>query len=114
VPVCYAVTGDMAYITMDEKPKSVPSRALKRLHNIAANPQVALVADHYDDRDWSQLGWVMLRGQAEIIETGEEHAAAQAMLKERYIQLANMTLKSHPVIAIRIEAVSSWGNLEAI
>jgi len=112
VPVCFVVTDATAYITMDEKPKSVPSRALKRMHNIAANPQVALVADHYDDRDWSQLGWVMLRGRAETIESGPEHGAAQAMLSARYTQLAEMNLEPHPVIALRIENVSSWGNLD--
>ncbi len=114
MPVCFGVTDDTVYVTMDEKPKRGPSRALKRLRNIAANPQVALVADHYDDRDWSRLGWVMLRGRAEIIETGDEHAAAQNMLSDRYAQLAAMDLVPHPVIALRIESVASWGNLEAI
>lgn len=113
VPVCFVVTEATAYITMDEKPKSVPLRALKRLRNIAANPQVALVADHYDDRDWSQLGWVMLRGRAEILEAGDEHATAQALLKARYAQLADMFLAAHPVIALRIESVASWGRLDA-
>ena len=111
VPVCYAIAGTTAYITMDEKPKRVPARALKRLRNIAANPQVAMVADHYDDQDWTQLGWVMVRGPAEIIETGEEHATAQALLTDKYPQLAAMDLTSQPVIAVRIETVSSWGKL---
>ncbi len=112
VPVCYAITDDTAYITIDEKPKRVPARSLKRLRNIAANPHVAVVADHYDDSDWSRLGWVMMRGPAEIIEAGEEHALAQAFLKQRYRQLAEMNLTAQPVIAVRIETVSSWGNLD--
>ncbi len=113
VPVCYVVADDTAYITMDEKPKRVTSRALKRLRNIAANPRVAFVVDHYDDGDWSQLGWVMVRGPADILESGDEHAVAQALLTARYAQLADMNLAPHPVIALRIETVSSWGNLGA-
>lgn len=110
VPVCYAVSGDSVYITLDEKPKQAAARAMKRLRNIEENPQVALVADHYDD-DWSQLGWVMVRGTADILEDGGEHADAQALLRERYPQYRTMNLADLPVIAVRIERVASWGNL---
>ena len=72
---------------------------------------VALVADRYDDRDWSRLGWVMVRGRAEVLDDGPEHAAAQLALRARYPQLAAMSLEGLPVIAIRIERVASWGDL---
>jgi PPOX class probable F420-dependent enzyme len=111
VPVCFAVDGAGVYITIDEKPKRVAPRALKRLRNIAANPKVALVADRYDDRDWSRLGWVMVRGHAELLDRGPEHAAAQDRLRARYAQLAAMALEGRPMIAIRIERVASWGDL---
>ncbi len=111
VPVCFAVDGAGVYIAIDEKPKRVAPRALKRLRNIAANPKVALVADRYDDRDWSRLGWVMVRGHAELLDRGPEHAAALDCLRARYAQLAAMALEGRPVIAIRIERVASWGDL---
>ncbi len=111
VPVCFAVAEAGIYMTIDEKPKRVAARALKRLRNIAENPQVALVADRYDDRDWSRLGWVMVRGRAEVLEEGPEHAAAQRWLRARYPQLAAMALEGQPVIAVRIERVASWGDL---
>lgn len=114
LPVCFLVEGDSVYIAIDQKPKSVAPRALKRLRNIDANPKVALVADHYDDEDWSQLGWVMLRGTAEILEAGPEHEAAQAGLTARYAQYGGMDLGGLPVIAIRIERASSWGKLTTI
>ncbi len=113
VPVCYAITGDSAYIAIDEKPKQGPAQELKRLRNIAANPQVAIVADHYDDENWSQLGWVMVRGPAEILEEGPEHYLAVVLLRERYAQYRDMNLAARPVIAIRIRNVSSWGNLNS-
>jgi PPOX class probable F420-dependent enzyme len=112
VPVCFVVDDNTVYITIDEKPKQASARALKRLRNIAANPQVALVVDRYDDEDWSRLGWVMVRGSANILETGAEHAAAQALMQARYHQLAAMDLTGLPVIAIRIGRVASWGDLQ--
>ncbi len=56
VPVCFVVDDGAVHITIDEKPKRVSGSSLKRLRNIAENPQVALVADCYDDNDWSRLG----------------------------------------------------------
>ena len=76
VPVCYAVMGDSAYITVDEKPKrtDIP---LKRIRNILENPAVALTVDRWDE-DWSRLAWVMLRGQAEVLEAGDAAAGPRA------------------------------------
>lgn len=108
VPVCFALSGSSLYITIDEKPKS--GRPLKRLRNLAENGSVAFVADRYDE-DWSRLGWVMLRGRAEVLTQGTEHDAAQALLRERYAQYRTMELAGLPVIAVRVERVTSWGDL---
>ncbi len=105
-PVCFALAGDTVYMTIDRKPKS--GRPLKRLRNIAENPNVMLTADRYDDEDWSRLRWVMLRGRAEILEDGAEHDEAQRILRARYRQYRAMDLAPLPVIAIRIERVTSW------
>lgn len=110
VPVCFVVSESTLYITIDEKPKRHPGTALKRLRNIVENPVVAVVVDRYDEV-WSLLGWVMLRGQAEILTDGTEHNAAQALLRSRYRQLNAMQIAQHPVIAVRIERTTSWGNL---
>jgi PPOX class probable F420-dependent enzyme len=109
IPVCYAVSEDTLYITIDEKPKR-RDLPLKRLRNILENPQAAFVADHYDE-DWRRLGWVMLRGKAEILETGAEHDRAQELLRARYPQYRAMNLAELPVIALRIERATSWGEL---
>jgi PPOX class probable F420-dependent enzyme len=110
VPVCFAVSADTLYITIDEKPKRRPPTALKRLKNIAENPAVAVIVDRYDE-DWTRLGWVMLRGRAEILREGQEHQDAQALLRLRYTQLAAMQIATYPVIAVRIERTTSWGDL---
>ena len=72
VPVCFALSDDTLYITIDEKPKRGVGPPLKRLQNIAQNATVAIVVDRYEE-DWGRLGWVMLRGEAEILTDGREH-----------------------------------------
>jgi PPOX class probable F420-dependent enzyme len=109
VPVCFVVSDGALYITIDQKPKG-DVRALKRLRNIVENPLAAFVADRWDE-DWTRLGWVMLRGSAEILADGDEHDRAQALLRARYPQYRGMELGGLPVIAIRIERVTSWGDL---
>lgn len=114
IPVCYAVStdpagGDTLYVTIDEKPKR-QDRPLKRLRNILENPQAAFVADRWDE-DWNRLGWVMLRGRAEILYAGAEHDRAQALLIARYPQYRAMQLGDLPVIALRIARATGWGDL---
>ena len=109
VPVCFAMSDATLYITIDEKPKR-SSTALKRLRNIAENPAVAVVVDRYDE-DWVMLSWVMLHGRAEILTDGREHEDAQTLLRSRYPQLRAMQIAQYPVIAVRIDRTTSWGNL---
>jgi PPOX class probable F420-dependent enzyme len=110
VPVCFAISQGSLYITIDEKPKREAGPDLKRIRNIARNPMVAIVVDRYDE-NWTRLGWVMLRGRAEILRAGTEHDDAQELLRSRYRQLAAMQLADRPVIAVRLERVTSWGDL---
>jgi len=112
VPVCFAVHADTLYVTIDEKPKRGRGTTLKRLKNIAENPAVAVVVDRYDE-DWSRLGWVMLHGRAEILTRGTEHDGAQLQLRSRYPQLEAMQIAERPVIAVRIQRATNWGNLSA-
>lgn len=111
VPVCYALGGETIYITIDEKPKR-RDRPLKRLRNIIENSAVAVTVDRWDE-DWSRLAWVMLHGQAEILESGREHDAAQDVLREKYQQYRTMDLTGLPVIAIRVQRVLNWGDLSS-
>ena len=109
VPVCFAVLEPTLYITIDEKPKRRGAQ-LKRVRNILENPRAAFIVDRYDE-DWARLGWVMLRGHAEILREGREHRDAQALLRSRYPQLGAMEIAKYPVIAVRIGRTTSWGDL---
>ena len=106
LPVCFVVSGNVIYITIDEKAKA-KATPLKRVRNIIENPAVAFVADRYDE-DWSLLGWVMLRGQARLLPDGEEHRA-QEFLRSRYPQLQGMQISTLPVIAIDIQTSDELG-----
>jgi coenzyme F420-0:L-glutamate ligase / coenzyme F420-1:gamma-L-glutamate ligase len=112
VPVCFALARNSIFIALDEKPKQVPASDLKRVRNILENPEVALTADRYAE-DWSLLGFVMVRGRAELLEpdTGE-HAAAVRLLRGKYHQYETMRIEKSPVIAIRPERAVSWGALD--
>jgi PPOX class probable F420-dependent enzyme len=114
VPVCFALVGETVYVSIDEKPKkSNDPRRLQRLRNIAANPRVAIVADVYDDADWSRLGFVLLRGVARMVEpTAAEHAEALRQLRAKYPQYRAMALDDRPLIAAEITSVTTWGRLE--
>jgi PPOX class probable F420-dependent enzyme len=109
IPVCYAIEGPTLYITVDEKPKrrDIP---LKRVRNILENPQAAFIVDRYDE-DWNRLGWVMLRGPAEILDEGPEHDRAQTLLIARYPQYRAMHIAELPVIALRIARATDWGDI---
>ena len=98
------------YFTIDEKPKQLTDKPLKRIRNLQNNPHVALVVDRYEE-DWTQLGWVMIQGESSLLGDGEEHKKAQRLLKIRYPQLYGMQISDLPVIAVRIKHVVSWGNL---
>jgi hypothetical protein len=49
---------------------------------MAKNPAVAVLLDRYDE-GWIRLGWVMLRGRAEILAGRVEHDGAQALFRTR-------------------------------
>jgi PPOX class probable F420-dependent enzyme len=111
VPVCFALAETSLYITIDQKPKR-RDRPMKRVRNILENPRAAFVVDRWDE-DWARLGWVILRGPAEILDSGVEHDRAHDLLRKRYEQYRSMNLADLPVIALRISHVASWGDLSA-
>jgi PPOX class probable F420-dependent enzyme len=102
VPVTFAVDGDTIYTAVDHKPKR--TRALKRLANIAENPQVALLADHYDE-DWSRLWWARADGSARVRE--EPTVRAAELLRERYEQYRSRPPEG-PLIAVSVDRWSGW------
>lgn len=108
VPICFAWVDGRLYTPIDEKPKS--GRPLRRLRNIEANPQVAIVFDRYDD-DWQRLAWVLVRGTAALVTDEREKGKAVTALRRRYNQYRSMALEQLPIIRVIPEHVASWGAL---
>lgn len=114
VPVCFAVLDQTIYSAIDEKPKRGEPYSLRRVRNVLANPQASVVADVYDDADWTRLGFVLVSGRARLIEPGaDEHARAVTRLRQRYLQYRQMALDQRPVLALDVERVTTWGKLDS-
>lgn len=106
VPIVFAVSGETIYSAVDAKPKR--TMALRRLANVAANPHVAALVDHYDDADWDALWWVRADGTGRVLEAWEPEALqAVALLGERYAQHRHLP-PTGPVLALDVERWSGW------
>jgi coenzyme F420-0:L-glutamate ligase / coenzyme F420-1:gamma-L-glutamate ligase len=115
VPLCYWFDGEHIYFLIDEKPKRAKGLALKRMRNIAQNPRVALVIDHYEE-DWSQLAYVMICGNARVVEDPEEYLAALRNLRDKYLLYRGMTLtpERNPIVKIEPVSAHTWGKRFAL
>lgn len=111
VPVCYAWDGVDLWSAIDAKPKRSPDPwRLQRVRNILSQPTVALCVQDYLPDAWDQLAYVLVRGQARLVEPGAPgHAAAIDRLRGKYPQYQTMPLETSPAIAIRPTHVTSWG-----
>jgi len=107
VPVCYVVDGARLYSAVDAKPKR--TRELRRLRNVAENPQVSLVVDEYDE-DWTRLRYVIVEGRADVLTGGDEFARAIDLLTAKYPQYRTLALPREAGALIRIvsERVLAW------
>ncbi|MEA2307245.1 MAG: hypothetical protein QOH43_4525 [Solirubrobacteraceae bacterium] len=111
VPVCFVVAGDVVYHAVDHKPKA--TRRLARLAHLDADPRAALLADHYDDADWSALWWVRADGRARVLDDAgaPEAAGALDLLAGRYSQYRERR-PAGPVVALDVERLTSWSAAE--
>ena len=108
VPMTFAVLDATTIVSaIDHKPKRTV--ALRRLANIAANPQVAVLADHYDE-DWTRLWWARADGMARTVAVEDEpdlRARALSALRMRYAPY-----RDHPpagaLVVIDVRRWSGW------
>jgi PPOX class probable F420-dependent enzyme len=106
VPITFALEGDTLYTAVDHKPKR--TTRLRRLQNVVANPGVSVLADHYDEQDWSALWWVRADGVARILAPDDpQRARVAALLQARYEQYRRRP-PTGPAIAIAISRWSGW------
>ena len=101
VPVVFATVGDGLALVVDLKPKR--STDLKRLRNIAANPHVSLLAEHYD-ADWNALWWARADGTAHVSALTQEVLAA---FQRKYPQHRAAPPRG-PAVAVTVAKWSGW------
>jgi len=105
VPIVFAVAGEVIYSAVDAKPKR--SAALRRLANIAANPRVSVLVDHYDD-DWTALWWVRADGTALVVPAADPAGRdAVDRLVARHPQYAARR-PDGPVIVVTVTRWTGW------
>jgi PPOX class probable F420-dependent enzyme len=108
VPFTFALLNEVTIVSaVDAKPKR--TTALRRLANIAANPSVAALVDHYSD-DWSELWWVRAEGSARVIAPDQEPALrseALSALSARYPPYREQ-MPAGALVLISVERWSGW------
>ena len=129
VPICFAAEARAVYHAIDAKPKGRPAAGLRRVRNMVENPRVALLVDHYEE-DWRRLWFVLVRGRARLLRRGPARARGLRLLRRKYAQyrrghprgesprggqrsraerIRGMLPQDALVIAIKPDAVSTWG-----
>ena len=113
IPVCFALANPAAgariYSVLDQKPKRAPLTRLRRVRNILANPQAALIIDHYN-ADWQQLWYLLLSGPAQLLTdpADPERQTAIRRLQQKYPQYRTMAITANPVIKLTVARAVSW------
>lgn len=104
-PVVYAVCDEHLGVPVDAvKPKS--STRLRREVNLETDSRAALLVEHWDSADWSQLWWV----RAHLHHLADPAAAVVDDLADRLSRaVPQYTGKPfHRVLVFRIDALSGW------
>ncbi|GLX92402.1 TIGR03668 family PPOX class F420-dependent oxidoreductase [Herbidospora sp. NBRC 101105] len=99
VPVTFALEGDVIVTAVDHKPKT--TRRLRRLENIAADPRVSVLADHYEE-NWERLWWVRADGTARVVDEWPVDALTAKYPQYREIPPAG------PFIVIDVHLWRDW------
>jgi PPOX class probable F420-dependent enzyme len=113
VPVVFIFDGNNFYIPLDEKAKRSKPENLKRVKNIHANPNVALLIDEYNE-DWKKIWFIMIQGNASLINNIEykQNRLIQRihrLLYEKYPQYLDIGIGEF-CIMIQPQKVISWKN----
>lgn len=104
VPITFAFTDDLLWTAVDHKPKRTLD--LRRLRNIAQQPRVSVLIDHYEE-DWEALWWIRLDGMGRVLSDAAERRGPLDRLRDKYDQYRGNPPQG-PVIEVRIHAWRSW------
>jgi PPOX class probable F420-dependent enzyme len=105
VPVTFVLLDDLVCFAVDEvKPKK--HARLARLDDIARDPRVTLLVDHYE-ADWAQLWWVRVDGTAVVHTDGALRERALDALAAKYPPYRTAR-PAGPVVVVTPRRWSGW------
>jgi PPOX class probable F420-dependent enzyme len=105
VPITFALLGELLCFAVDEvKPKR--NARLARLGDIARDPRVTLLVDHYD-ADWTALWWVRIDGTAAVQVDGPLREQALDELAVKYPPY-RAARTAGPVVIVTPRRWSGW------
>lgn len=110
LPFVFARVARSLWSPIDGKPKK--HARLSRLEWIAADPQVLVLVDHYED-DWTRLWWLKLAGQATVVNAQEPGwSEAVSGLAKKYPQYDEtpMFIGTPTMMRIEIQHWKSWAS----
>ena len=106
VPVVYAMDEDGCVGVPVDQVKPKASSRLQRERNLEIDPRAALLIEHWDRVDWSQLWWV----RAELRWQGDAEATRAVDLAARLERLFPQ-YRSQPftrILVLRVGGVTGW------
>ena len=112
-PVVFIVQQNNIIVPLDDKPKTITVKDLKRVKNIEENPKVSFLVDHYEE-DWTNLWFVMIIGCATLVEMSErteklrkEFRNLRTKFLKKYSQYTKLSIGSI-YIKIKIDKTIYW------
>ena len=103
VPVCYVLVDGKLYFASDNDARKVV--------NLRANGNVAVVVDLYAE-DWSSLKGVMIQGRTAFIERGPRYRKIRGLLYDKYPQYPDeAALREGEALLVEVTPrhVFAWG-----
>ncbi len=97
-PLCHAFDRDRRVVYV--------ATGGRTANNLRGHPSASIECDDYYE-DWDRLRGLSARAKARFVDKGPELVRARQLLKRKFKQYRKFEIES--VIALRVEAVTSWG-----
>jgi len=112
-PVVFILYQNNIYVPLDDKPKTVSVKELRRVKNIEENPKVSFLVDHYEE-DWRNLWFVMIIGYAMLVKPNrrtqglrKEISKIHTKFLKKYSQYNKISVGNF-YIRIKIDKTTYW------
>ena len=112
-PAVFILQKNNIIVPLDDKPKTVSVKELRRVKNIEENPKVSFLVDHYEE-DWRNLWFVMIIGYAMLVKPNrrterlrKEISKIHSKFLKKYSQYNKISVGNF-YIRIKINKTTYW------